>query len=100
MDTNDVVKSDNKSGTFMTLHYHNKGVEMTNLPKILNLKQVRDMIPPFLSHCKPPMVSYSYTRTISGQIFNQKGAVEELEDPHIESKMKKICRQGSVCLQT
>lgn len=25
------------------------------------------------------MVSYSYTRTISGRIFNQKSAVEELD---------------------
>ena len=69
MDTNDVV---NKSGAFMTVRYHNKGVEMINLPKILNLKQVRDAIPPFLSHRKPPLVSYSYTITISGQIFNQR----------------------------
>ena len=79
MDTNDVIKSNNKSGAFMTLRYHNKGVEMINLPKILNLKEVRDTIQPFLSHRKPPLVSYSYTKTISGQIFNQKGAVEELD---------------------
>ena len=69
MDTNDVVKSNNKSGAFMMVGYHNKGVKMINLPKILNLKQVRDMIPPFLSHHKPPLFIYSYTRTISGQIF-------------------------------
>ena len=79
MDTNDVIKSNNKSGAFMTVNYHNKGVEMTNLPKILNLKEVRDTIPPFLSHRKPPLFSYSYTKTISGQISNQKGAVEELD---------------------
>ena len=97
MDANNVIKSNNKSGAFMTVRYHNKGVEMINLPKILNLKQVRDTIPPFLSHRKPPLVSYSYTKTISGQIFNQKGAVEELDFNVGTENMLCDCSSSTYC---
>ena len=79
METNDVMKNSKNASGFMTVHYHNKGIEMLELPRILNSKSVKDAIPAFLSHRKPPMVSYSYTKTISGQIFNQKRVVEELD---------------------
>jgi hypothetical protein len=47
---------------YMKVYYHNKGIEMINLPKILNSKMVRDAVPPFLSKKKPPMVTYAYTK--------------------------------------
>ena len=40
---------------------HDKGIEMGDLPKILNSRRVRDAIPTFLSESNPPMISYSYT---------------------------------------
>ena len=52
---------------------------MLQLPKTLHSKSVSDTIPQFLSNRKPPRVSYSYTKTISSQIFNQKKVVEELD---------------------
>ena len=84
-------------GGFMTVQYHNKGIEMIQLPKILNSKSVRDSIPHFLSNRKPPMVSYSYTRTISGRIFNLKKVVQELdfnvgtEDMHCDCSTCRYC---------
>ena len=48
-------------------------IEMIDLPKY------KDSIPAFLRHRKPPIVSYSYTKTISSWIFNQKSVVEELD---------------------
>ena len=42
-------------------------IETIHLPRILNSKSVRDTIP----YHKPPMVSFSYTNTISGRIFYQ-----------------------------
>ena len=66
MVNDDTAKKESKvvSG-FMKVHYHNKGIEMLNLPKILHSKAVRDAVPPFLNK-EPPMVSYTYTKTISG----------------------------------
>ena len=61
------------------MHYDNKDIEMTGLPQILSSRYVKSAIPPFFSNREPPMVNYSYTRTISGRIFNQKDVVEELD---------------------
>ena len=45
--------------------FHNKSIEMVDLPKILNSRYVRDAVPSFLSESDPPMISYSYTKNIS-----------------------------------
>ncbi len=45
-----------KDSRYMIVQYHNKGMEMIQLPKILNSKCVRDTVPTFLSHRKPPRV--------------------------------------------
>ena len=79
MMTNDVVKGSKKVGSFMTVRYHNKGIEMLELPKILHSKSVMNTIPQFLSNRKPPRVSYSYTKTIASRVFNQKKVVEDLD---------------------
>ena len=57
------------SNGFITVCYHNKRID---LPRLLNSETVKDAVPHFLSYRKPPMVSYAYTKTNSGRIFNQK----------------------------
>ena len=69
MMTDDVVKGSKTVGSFMTVRYHNKGIEMLELPKILHSKSVMNTIPQFLSNRKPPRVSYSYTKTIATHLF-------------------------------
>ena len=44
---------------------------MIGLPQILNSKYVRGA-----KNREPPTVSYSYTRTVSRAIFNQRSEVE------------------------
>ena len=56
---------------FMSICYHNKGIEMINLPRILNSRYVRDAVPQVINNRTPPIVSYKYTKTIAGRIFNQ-----------------------------
>ena len=75
MMTDDVVKGSKKVGNFMTVRYHNKGIEMLELHKILHSKSVMNTIPPFLSNRKSPRVSYPYTKTIASRVFNQKKVV-------------------------
>ena len=64
---------------FLKVHYHNKGIEMIGLPQLLNSRYVRSAVPLFLNNREPPMVSYSYTKTISGRIFNQRTVIEQLD---------------------
>ena len=84
---------------FLKVHYHNKGIEMIGLPQILNSRYVRSAIPPFLNNKEPPMVSYSYTRTISGRIFNQKSVVEELDLTRGTEGMCCDCSNSSYCYE-
>ena len=43
MMTDDVVKGSKTVGSFMTVRYHNKGIEMLELPKILHSKSVMNI---------------------------------------------------------
>ena len=52
---------------------------MINLPRILNSRYVRDAVPQVINNRTPPIVSYKYTKTIAGRIFNQKKVVQELD---------------------
>ena len=64
---------------YLKLEYHNKGIEMVNLPQILNSKPVTVTIPSFLlSHKESPIVSYSYTNTIGPKKFNFKQCMKNL----------------------
>ena len=52
MMTDDVVKGSKTVGSFMTVRYHNKGIEMLQLPKILHSESVMNTMPQFLSNRK------------------------------------------------
>ena len=49
MMTDDVAKGSKTVGGFMSVRYHNKGIEMLELPKILHSKSVMNTMPQFLS---------------------------------------------------
>ena len=64
MMTDDVVKGSETVGSFMTVRYHNKGIEMLELLKILRSKSVMNTIPQFLSNRKPPRVATHIPRLL------------------------------------
>ena len=57
--------------------FHNKGIDMINLSRILNSKKVMMAVPKYLRGL-PPIISYTYSRTIAGKIFNNKKVDNEL----------------------
>ena len=57
----------------MKVMFHNKGMDMINLSRILNSEKVTMAVPKYLRG-PPPIVSYTYTRTI----FNNRKVVNEL----------------------
>ena len=63
---NSSVDKINNSG----IYFHNKGIDMINLPTILHSKRVRATIPTYLNNVNPPIVSYTYPETIARRVFN------------------------------
>ena len=99
--SDDVVKGSKKVGSFMTVRYHYKGIEMLELPKILH-RSVMNTIPQFLSNKKPPRVSYSYsyyTKTIASRVFNQKKVVEKLDFDSGTEDMQCDCSTCKYCYE-
>ena len=94
-----MTKKGKECSGFVKVNYHNKGIEMIGLHQILRSRYVKCAVPQFLRNREPPMVSYSYTRTIHGKIFNQKSVVEELDvnsaslrKKHINKKRKHVIK--------
>ena len=51
---------------------------MINLPKILNGRNIRSAVPNFLNNVNPPIVGYTYSKSIASKMFNHNKVVEEL----------------------
>ena len=61
---------------YMNVMFHNKGMDTINLSRILNSK-VMAAVPNYLRG-PPPIVSYKYSRTMVGKIFNNRKMFNEL----------------------
>ena len=83
----------------MVVNFHNKGIEMGDLPKILNSRRVRDVIPSFLSESDPLMISYFYTKNTSSMIFNQKRVVEDLDFNVGTENVQCQCSMSDFCYE-
>ena len=70
-------KRESTNKNYMNVMFHNKGMDMINFPRILNSKKVMAAVPNYLRG-PPPIVSYTYTKTIAGKIFNNRKVVNEL----------------------
>ena len=70
------VQGNKSDRMFMNVFFHNKSIEMVDLPKILHHKDVLKTIPAFVRQQEPPIVSYSYTKPIYNTIFNFKSIVK------------------------
>ena len=69
----------NKGGWFLKLMFHNKGIDMIDLPGILHNKKFLRIVPSFVQHIEPPIVSYSYTKSIRNIIFNHKTVIKDID---------------------
>ena len=52
------------------LDFINKGIDAVNLPSILRSKSVTETVPTYFKEKEPPIISYTYTKTIASKIFN------------------------------
>ena len=69
---NDLLSTDAKR-PFIKLHFINKGIDAVNLPSILRSKSVTETVPTHFKEKVPPIISYTYTKTIARRfsIFHQ-----------------------------
>ena len=75
---------------YLKIFFHNKGIDMINLPTILHSKRVIATIPNYL-YATPPIVSYTYPRTIASRVFNFKQVIRELNFEVGTTQMKCNC---------
>ena len=54
---------------FLRLSFANKGIDATNLCKILLHKSVKSKIPPYFKDQSVPIISYSYTIPIAAKLL-------------------------------
>ena len=99
IETDDVDKPLKNASGFLNIYYHNKGIEMVNLPRILKSRYVRDAVPQFINNKIPPTISYRYTKTIGGRIFNQRKVVEELDFDRGAGNMCCNCSKSKCCYE-
>ena len=85
----------NSKRQYMNVLYHNLGMDMLNLPRTLNCKKVMMAVPNYLRNTPPPVVSYTYTKTIAGKIFNHRKVVEELDMDNGTDDIKCNCSSSS-----
>ena len=52
---------------------------MIKLSQILQSKSIKRVIPTFIQNQTPPTISYSYTKTIAGKIFNFKQSIKDID---------------------
>ena len=64
---------------FLNIYFDNKGIDMVNLPTILHSKRVRATVPTYLNNISPPIVSYTYPKTIASKVFNFKQTLKNLD---------------------
>ena len=48
-----IEKGSRDTSGYMSIFYHNKGIDMVNLPRILNSKFVRDAVPSMVKNRTP-----------------------------------------------
>ena len=76
---NNSVDNNNKKQGFVNVLFHNKGMDMINLPSILHNKRVVASVPSYLNNVAPPIVSYTYPKTVASKVFNFKQAISNLD---------------------
>ena len=76
------VRSDQSTDAkthFIKLDFINKGIDAVNLPSILRSKSVTETVPTYFKEKEPPIISYTYTKTIASKIFNFSSTLSDLD---------------------
>ena len=64
---------------FIKLDFINKGIDAVNLTSILRSKSVTETVPTYFKEKEPPIISHTYTKTITSKIFNFSSTLSDLD---------------------
>ena len=74
----DLLSTDAKTN-FIKRDFINKGIDAVNLPSILRSKSVTETVPTYFKEKRPPIILYTYTKTIASKIFNFSSTLSDLD---------------------
>ena len=60
----------NKTRNRIKIEFCNKGLDLIDLPKIFNDKNVRRLIPPYFRNTESPLICYKYSKPVRSIVFN------------------------------
>ena len=89
------MKVDKDRG-YINVLFHNKGMDMISLQQILNSRRVMMALPSYLRG-SPPVVSYTYTKSMAGKIFNNRKVVDEMDMDCGIQNMQCSCSSSEYC---
>ena len=75
---NDLLSTDAKTH-FIKLDFINKGIDPVNLPSILRSKSVIETVSTYFKENEPPIISFTYIKTITSKIFNFSSTCSDLD---------------------
>ena len=61
----------------LKLKFCNKGIDLIDLPRIFNDKNVQKLIPPYFRNTETPLICYKYTKPIRRNVFNYNDIVTD-----------------------
>jgi hypothetical protein len=61
----------------LKINFCNKGIDLIDLPKIFNDKNVQKLIPPYFRNTETPLICYKYTKPIRKNVFNYNDIVTD-----------------------
>ena len=64
---------------FIKLDFINMGIDAANLQSILRSKSVIEIVPTYFKEKEPPIISYTYTKTIASKIFSFSSTLADLD---------------------
>ena len=79
-----------KPKNLIKLHFVNKGMDMINISKIINNKNVKKSLPTQFNKTEQISTVYTLTKTIRSKIFNHKEFIKTLDTKDILKNMNKL----------
>ena len=74
----DLLSTDAKTH-FIKSNFTNKSIDAVNLPSTLISKSVIETVPTYFKEKEPPIISYTYARTIASKISNFSSTLSDLD---------------------
>jgi len=74
-----------EKSTYLNLHFANKELDAINIANIFHHKSMQSNVPAYFKQQAAPIISYTYTSTISSKIFNHRKTLQHpnIDDPRL-----------------